>query len=96
MDRFDASHAADRQHICCKLASTHGPAFHMPGRSRSHPVAIQRAVAVSRALVADVRAELVQLDATVIQQQARLNELQVAYGRLNKLLPDTATARRPC
>ena len=53
-----------------------------------NPVALERAVAVNKALLAEAQAELEQLDATITQQHARQMELQAAYDRVSKLKPN--------
>ena len=55
-----------------------------------NPVALERAVAVNQSLLAEAKAELSQLDAVVTQQKARFSELQAAYDRLSRLLPNAA------
>lgn len=55
-----------------------------------NPVALERAVAVNQSFLAEAKAELAQLDATVAQQNAKLNELKAAHDRLKKLLPNAA------
>jgi len=54
-------------------------------------VALKRAVSVSRAMVSETVAARAQLDAEVAQQEARLKELQAAYERVRKLLPNAAS-----
>lgn len=56
-----------------------------------NPVALQRAVDVSEARIAETEAELVQLKATVAQQRARQAELQVKFDRIQTLSTDAAS-----
>jgi len=55
-----------------------------------NPVALERAVAVNQAQLAEVKAQRVQLAAAIAQQQAKLSESQAAYTRLSKLQPSAA------
>ncbi len=55
-----------------------------------HPIALQRAVAVNQALLAEARADEARLDAQITQQQAKLKELSAAYERVARLLPNAA------
>jgi len=56
-----------------------------------HPVALERTVAVSKAMLTKAIAARAQLDADIAQQQARLKELQAAYERIRNLLPNAAS-----
>jgi len=49
------------------------------------PIALSRAEAVSRAQIDAKKAALIQLEAEIEKEQARLDELQAAYKRLNQL-----------
>ena len=54
------------------------------------PIAFEQSVAVNRALLAEANAQLVQLDATIAAEQAKLKELEASFNRLVKLLPNAA------
>jgi len=56
-----------------------------------NPVAMDRAVAVNAALLAQARAALLRLDAQVAQQEAILAELQASYDRLAQLGEDSVS-----
>ena len=55
-----------------------------------YPIALERAVAVNDAMLAESRAELDQLEATIAQEQAKLKEIQINHDRLARLLPNAA------
>lgn len=57
----------------------------------ANPVALERGVAVGRAMLAEAKAKLTRLDAEVAAEQARLKELEANYQRLSALGSDSAS-----
>jgi RND family efflux transporter MFP subunit len=56
-----------------------------------NPVALERAAAVSKAMLAEAQAELAQLEPTIAQQSAKLNELRAAHDRVRTLSASAAS-----
>ena len=56
-----------------------------------NPVALERSVAVNRAMLAEAHAMLTRLDAEVVAQEAKLKELEANYHRLASLGSDSAS-----
>lgn len=56
------------------------------------PIALQRALAVNQALLAEARADEALLDARINEQEAKLGELAAAYERVAGLLPNAIAA----
>ena len=55
-----------------------------------NPVSLERDVAVNKAFLAESHGETARLEATIVQQKAKLAEVTAAYDRLRKLLPNAA------